>query len=142
MQVDVQRFLRAHSFMRTEAPPEPWTPDVDEEGLTRLVGEMIAATLSGGSCVAGLTLSVANVVVGDDGDPDATMPVGSFVSVSVSGAGHWHAERTWRPTDGSRPEPFVTSDLDAAAARAGAVFAYTRNGEGTRTVVVWFRRGA
>ena len=70
MRVDVRSHLRAHSPMRTEAPPEPWTPDVD----------------------------------------------------------------------GGRNGPFVTAELEAAAAHAGAVFGYTRSIAGVTTVVVWFRR--
>ena len=126
--------------MHTEAPSEPWTPDVDDEDLVRLLGEMIVAGIARGGELADLTLSVANVVVEDDHDPDATTPTGEFVGVSVSGPGRWRPEQTWRPGDAARSDPFVTAGLEAAAERAGAVFAYTRDTDGAGTVVVWFRR--
>ena len=142
MRVDVQSLLRAHSFMRTEAPPEPWTPDVDDEDLVQLLGEMIVAGIARGGELADLMLSVANVVVEDDHDPDATLPRGELVAVSVSGPGRWRPEQTWRPGEAARSDPFVTADLEAAAERAGAVFAYTRDTGGAGAVVMWFRRGA
>ena len=140
MRVDVASLLRAHSFMRTEAPPEPWTPDVDDEDLVRLLGEMIAAALACGTALPDLTFAIANVVAEDDEDPDATAPTGEFVAVSVTGAGERLPERTWRPGGGTPEDPFVSADLETAAERAGAVFGYSRHIDGVGTVVVWFRR--
>lgn len=134
--------LRAHAFMRTEGPPEPWTPEADDETFFGLLGEMIVAGLARENELADLTLSAANVVVEPDpaDDEPASMPVGDLVSFGVSGAGDWTPERIWRPEAGSLPPPFVTGDLEAAAVRAGAVYGYTRaTGEGG-AVVVWFRR--
>ena len=131
--------LRAHAYVRTEAPPEPWTPEADDTTLVPLVGEMLAAALARGTELADVTLSFANVVVEPDPDDPGPMPTGDHVAVSVLGGGDWSPERTWRPGDGGAP--FVSPDLHAAAERAGAVFGYTRQlPDGGGGVVVWFRR--
>ena len=63
MRVVVEHVLNAHGFMRTEAPPEPWQPEADDETFFRLLGEMIAAGLARGTDLPDLTLSFSNVVI-------------------------------------------------------------------------------
>jgi hypothetical protein len=134
--------LRAHAFMRTEAPPEPWTPEADDETFLGLLAEMIVAGLVRGNDLTELTLSAANVVVEQDpaDDEAQSTPPGEFVAFIVSGGGEWTPERTWSPDRGANPPPFVTDDLEAAAVRAGAAYGYTRATDGGGAVVVWFRR--
>ncbi len=62
MRVDVESVRRAHAFLRTEAPPEPWQMDADETFFP-LLGEMIAAGLARGNELGDITLSFANVRV-------------------------------------------------------------------------------
>jgi len=141
MRIDVAALLRAHAFLRTEAPPEPWTPDADDATFVPLLGEMIGAALASGNELSDLTLSFANLVVSSDDDPEAPpMPEGELVGITVRGGGRWEPERTWRPDAGADPPPFVSPSLEAAAARAGAVFGYTRSQPDGGAVVVWFRR--
>ena len=71
MTIVVAHVLRAHAYLRTEAPPEPWEPDADEESFFRLLGEMIVAGLSHGNELADLTLSFANISV----EPAAAGPM-------------------------------------------------------------------
>ena len=143
MRVDVPSLLRAHASIRTEAPPEPWTPAGDHDALARLIEEMIAAGLARGHAPGDLTLSFSNVIADredeEDGEDD-DMPAGALVAVSVRGPGDWLPERTWRPSTGAVPPPFVDAALEAAADRAGAVFGYTRDLGDGGAVVVWFAR--
>jgi hypothetical protein len=141
VRVDVPSLMRAHASIRTEAPPEPWTPAGDHEALDRLIEEMIAAGLARGNARTDLTLSFSNIVVEmeDDDDDDDDMPRGTLVAVSIRGAVDWLPERTWRPGTGAVP-PFVNAAFEAAANRAGAVFGYTRATRDGGTVVVWFGR--
>ena len=124
MRIVVEHVLRAHSYMRTEAPPEPWQPDADDETFFGLLGEMIVLGLTRGSELDDLTLSFANVTV----EPSAAgpMPVGDHVAVTIRGPGDWTPERTWQAGEPGSVHPFVTPDLEAAATRAGAVFGYVR----------------
>jgi len=57
MKIVVEHVLRAHSYIRTEAPPEPWQPDADDETFFGLLGEMIVLGLSRGNELGDLTLS-------------------------------------------------------------------------------------
>lgn len=136
MRIDVDNVLRAHAYMRTEAPPAPWQPDADDETFFRLLGEMIVAGLTRGSALADLTLSFANVTIDPSaGDP---MPVGDHVAVTVRGRGDWTPERTWSPERRASPPPFVTHDLEAAAKGSNAVFGYVRQfavDEGSVTIL-------
>ena len=124
MRIVVEHVLRAHSYMRTEAPPEPWQPDADDETFFGLLGEMIVLGLTRGSELDDLTLSFANVTV----EPSAAdpMPAGDHVAVTIRGGGDWTPERTWQAEQPRSLHPFVTPDLEAAATRAGAVFGYVR----------------
>jgi hypothetical protein len=139
--IDVAAVLRAHAFVRTEAPPEPWSPDAEDEPFVRVLGEMLGAAQAAGADLSNLTLSFSNVVVepDDDDDEPMSMPVGDLVAVTVRVAGPWdRPERTWRP--GPAPSPFVSRDLASAAERAGAVYGYTRTLADGGAVTVWFRR--
>ncbi len=136
MRIDVESVLRAHPFLRTEAPPEPWQPEADDEAFFPLLGEMIAAGLARGNELGDLTLSFANVAV----QPSAAGPIpeGEHVAVTIRGRGDWSPERTWSREGGASPPPFVTTDLETAAMNSGAVFAYTRQfaaGEGSITTL-------
>ena len=127
--------------MRTESPPEPWTPEADDETFVRLIGELIVAGLARGNELPELTLSVANVVVEDTSrDEEDHVPRGEYVAFSVRGGGDWTPERTWQPEAGATPSPFVSRDLEWAAELAGARFGYTRAIAEGGAVVVWFRR--
>ena len=139
MRIVVEHVLRAHAYLRTEAPPEPWQPDADDATFFRLLGEMIVAGLARGNELGDLTLSFANVTV----EPSAAdpMPEGDLVSMSISGAGSWTPEGTWDRRRGGTPAPFVSQELEAAALASDAVFAYVRQtgaDEGSITAV--FRR--
>ncbi|MDQ3210944.1 MAG: hypothetical protein M3Q20_07120 [Actinomycetota bacterium] len=67
MKIVVEHVLRARSYIRTEAPPEPWQSEADDETLFGLLGEMIVLGLSRGNELGDLTLSFANVSI----DPPA-----------------------------------------------------------------------
>jgi hypothetical protein len=139
MRIVVEHVLRAHAYLRTEAPPEPWQPEADDETFFGLLGEMIVAGLTRGNELGDLTLSFSNVVV----EPSAAdpMPEGELVAVTIRGSGDWTPELTWDRRTGSSPGPFVTSDLEAAAARSDAVFGYVRRtGPDDGSITALFRR--
>lgn len=141
MRVVVQHVLRAHGSMRTEAPPEAWQPDADDETFFRLLGEMIAAGLARGSELADLTLSFSNVVVDDSAA--GSMPLGEHVAMTVRGVGDWRPEVTWGRGRGASHPPFVSSDLEAAAEASDAVFGYTRQaGPADGSITVMFRKAS
>ncbi|HVF08006.1 MAG TPA: hypothetical protein VNC60_05460 [Actinomycetota bacterium] len=136
MRIIVEHVRRAHSYLRTEAPPDPWQPNADDEAFFGLLGEMIVMGLAKGNELGDLTLSFANVTIDEPAaDP---MPAGDHVSVTIRGPGDWAPEHIW---DARQPEatlPLVTADLRAAARRAGASFGYVRqtaNREGGITVL-------
>jgi hypothetical protein len=124
MPINVESMLRAHSYMRTHRPPDSWNLEADDQTFFGLLGEMIVAGMHRGNDLGDLTLSVTNVTVlpGTEGP----IPTGDHVAVTVSGAGDWTPERTWDPTAGASPPPFVTDDLEAAARGSDAVYGYTR----------------
>jgi hypothetical protein len=139
MRIVVEHVLRAHAYLRTEAPPEPWQPDADDGTFFGLLGEMIVAGLTRGNELGDLTLSFSNVLV----EPSAAgpLPEGEMVAVAIRGAGDWMPERAWDREVGAAPAPFVSPDLEAAAAASDAVYAYVRQtapDEGSITAL--FRR--
>lgn len=139
MRIAVEHVLRAHAFMRTEAPPETWQPEADDESFFRLLGEIIAAGLARGNELADLTLSFSNMVVEDSAA--GSMPVGEHVAMTVRGAGDWSPEGTWARGRGASPSPFVSSDLEAAVEASDAVFGYTRQtGPTDGSITVLFAR--
>ena len=133
---ELDGLLRAHAFLRVERPPTLWAPEAELESFVRLLGEMIAAGLArNGGALPEVTLNVANVTVEES--RESSVPVGEFVAVSILAAGDWSPEATW-PADGSS---FVSADLDAAAAHAGAAYGYTRVlAGGNGSVTFFFRR--
>jgi hypothetical protein len=130
---ELDGLLVAHAFLRVERPPQNWAPSSELEPFVRLLGELISAGLVRNSGELGeLTLNVSNVTV----EPEAAdpIPAGDFVAVSIRGAGDWAPEVTW-----PRDDAFVSPDLPAAAAAAGAAYGYTRvlaDGGGSVTVLV------
>lgn len=136
MPINVESMLRAHSYMRTQRPPDAWDLEADDQTFFGLLGEMIVAGMHRGNELSELTLSVANVTVlpGADGP----IPAGNHVALSVVGRGDWTPERTWSRDAGASPPPFVTPDLEAAAHRSDATYGYTRqtsDEEGSITLV-------
>ena len=117
---ELEALLASHAFLRVERPPELWAPASGLEAFIRLLGELIAAGLvRNGRQLGALTLNVANVTVPPEAaDP---IPAGDFVAVTIRGAGDWVPEATW-PGDGA----FVSPELPAAAAAAGAAYGYSR----------------
>jgi hypothetical protein len=139
VRIAVEHVLRAHAFMRTEAPPETWQPEADDESFFRVLGEIIAAGLARGNELADLTLSFSNMVVEDSAA--GSMPVGEHVAMTVRGAGDWSPEGTWARGRGASPSPFVSSELEAAVEASDAVFGYTRQtGPTGGSITVLFAR--
>jgi hypothetical protein len=137
--VDLHAILVAHPYLRVERPPLLWEPDADDESFVRLLGEMIAAGLvRNGGELASVTLNVSNVTVAPDAaDP---LPAGDFVAITIKSSGDWSPELARRPTATGHP-PLVNADLEAAALRAEATYAYTRMlGPDEGSVTVFFTR--
>lgn len=128
--------VRAHASVRTECPPDPWCPDVDDEPFFRLLGEMITAGLArNGGKLAELTLNVSNVVVDEASAWEC--PAGEYVAVTISGEGDWSPETTWPKSHGTTP--FVSPDFEAALRTARPSWAYTRTLASERgSVTVFF----
>jgi hypothetical protein len=132
--MDLEALLRAHAFMKTEPPPQLWSPDTQDEPFLRMLGEMIALGLGRGTELADLTLSVANVTVEPD-EEGGSIPEGDYVAITVRGAGVW-ADDVWRAGQG--PTRGLLSNVGPAADTAGAVYAYVRNlgSEGSVTALL------
>ena len=135
--MELGALLRAHGFMRTEAPPELWEADTRDEPFLKMLGEMIVIGLGRGNDLAELVLNVSNVTVETDEDPEETAwaEPGDYVAVTVRGAGSWE-EDVWRAGQG--PTRGLLVHAGPAADEAGAVVAYTRDlgGEGAVTALV------
>ena len=132
---ELDALLHAHAYLRVERPPALWSTDVELEAFLPLLGEMIAAGLvRNGQALGEITLNVSNVTV--QPDDESPVPSGDFVAFTIRASGDWAPEATWRPGV-TTPAPFVSEDLRAAAARAGAAYGYTRTlapDEGSVTV--------
>jgi hypothetical protein len=137
--VDLAALIRAHPFITIEYPPELWQPDVDDVRFIPFFGEVIVASLvRNGQVLADVTINVSNVVI----EPSAAgpMPAGEFIGITAYGPGNWGGDVARHPVHGARP-PLVSADLEAAAAAAGARWAYTRDlGQNTGSVTVLFAR--
>ena len=134
---DLEGLLKAHAFLRVERPPELWAPAAELESFVRLLGEMISAGLvRNGGVLAEITLNVAKVTV--EPSDESPVPAGDFVAISIVADGDWRPETTW--PDASAASPFVNTDLDAAARRAGARYGYTRALGDRGSVTVFFDR--
>jgi len=133
--------LRAHGFMRTEAPPEPWEAATEDVDFLPLLGEMIVAALRPGNQLSALTLAAANVVVppevARDGHP-ASPAAGDYVAVSVAGPGPWSADWSWLPSGGPPHAeiPFPPERLVAARVR----YAYGRALGTSSSITVFLAR--
>ena len=134
--------LRAHSFMRTEAPPEAWEADTDDVAFIPLLGEMIAAALRPGSALSALTLATANVVVvsntTDEDLPSRTPSAGEYVAVTVSGPGAWSSDWRWLPGEMSEPTGLPVPATRLSTARA--LYAYGRALGSASSVTVFLAR--
>jgi hypothetical protein len=132
--------LRAHAFMRTEAPPGLWEPATVDTLFLPLLGEMIPAALRPGSPLSALTLAAGNVVVEHDttgADPGATPAPGDYVAVSVTGPGAWTRDWRWLP---ARAAPLEIPFSPARPADAHARFAYGRALAKDSSITVFFAR--
>jgi hypothetical protein len=132
--MDLEALLRAHAFMKTERPPQLWSPDTQDEPFLRMLGEMIALGLGRGTELADLTLSVSNVTIEPD-DEGESIPEGDYVAITVRGHGVW-ADDVWRAGQG--PTTGLLCNVGPAADTAGAVYAYVRNlgSEGSVTALL------
>jgi hypothetical protein len=135
--MDLQALVRAHGFMRTEAPPAIWEADTQDEPFLKMLGEMIVIGLGRGNDLAELVLNVSNVTIEPDEDPEDRVwaEPGDYVAITVRGAGTWEDD-VWRAGQG--PTKGLLVHVGPAADDAGAVVAYTRNlrGEGSVTALV------
>lgn len=135
--MELEALLRAHGFMRTEAHPELWEADTQDEPFLRMLGEMIVIGLRRGNALAELVLNVSNVTVEPDEDPveRAWADPGDYVAITVRGAGSWEDD-VWRAGQG--PTKGLLVHVGPAADEAGAVVAYARDlgAEGSVTALV------
>jgi len=137
--IDLDALIRAHPFIGIERPRDLWTIGVDDDLFIRFFGELIAASLvRNGNVLDAVEINFSHVVIEpESADP---MPAGEFVAVSARGPGDWGDDLSRRPSAHAQP-PIVGADFEAAAAAAGADWAYTRNlGADGGSVTVLFRR--
>ena len=137
--LDLAALIRAHPFITIEQPPELWQIDADDVTFIRFFGELIAASLArNGGDLRATTINISNVVV--EPSSGGPMPTGEFVAITSRGPGDWGLEVARRPITGADVS-IVNSDLESAAAVAGAVWAYTRSlGNSQGSVTVLFQR--
>ena len=127
---ELERLLRANSFLTIERPPQLWGLETtDLVSFVQVLGELIAAGLvRSGNELAVLTLNVSNVV--DDNDAE-------YVALTILGPGDWGPEVRWAPGHGV----IIGQSLTAAATRAEAAQGYVRDlGERRGSVTLWFSR--
>ena len=137
-----EALLRAHSFMKTEHPPEMWAADTEDVRFVPLLGEMIAAPLSTGAELGELTLNVSNVVVesdpsGEDGEGTGPLP-GEYVAVTVKGRGDLGPDGTWRR--GGAASSGLLARLVERLETAGAHYAYVRRLPPESSITVFLAR--
>ena len=134
--------LSAHGFMKVERPPEIWEADTEDVRIVPLLGEMIAAGLSGGAELGALTLNVSNVVVEAPEDEDCVEsrgPLsGRYVAVTVSGQTDLGPDSTWKAGDASASG--LLGRLTDRLVTAGARYAYVRRIPPTGSVTVFLPR--
>ncbi len=111
--------------MQVERPPELWEADTELDAFLRMLGEMIVIGLNRGNELGDLVLNASNVTVEPDDDPEAWLPEGDYVAITVRGDGDWGADDVWRAGQG--PTRGLLCNVGPAADTAGAVWAYTRN---------------
>jgi hypothetical protein len=136
----LEPLLRAHEFMKVQRPPELWDPDTEDVRLVPLLGEMIAAGLSGGCPLADLTLSASNVVVNASDPAEGAMipDVGEYVAITVSGRTTFGPDDRWDPT--ARSSAGLLLRLRDRLTAAGARFAYIRSVPPTGSFTVFLAR--
>ncbi len=130
--------LRAHAFMKVERPPQLWAVDTEDVRFVPLLGEMIAAALSGGAPLADVTLNASNVSVGPDAACSTGPPAGEYVAITVSGLVDLGPDATW--TDKVPAPAGRLADLQARLAAAGARYAYIRRMPPTGSITVYLSR--
>jgi len=141
----LEPLLNAHGFMRVERPPVLWEAATDDTRFIPLLGEMIAAGLSGGAALEAMTLNASHVVIDsphrdeqEDGDKPALAAPGEYVAVTVSGETTFGDDCVWRtpgPASGG-----LLKRLQAPLITAGVVCAYTRYIAPRGSVTVLLRR--
>lgn len=124
----LEALLNAHAFMKVERPPELWEAATEDTRFVPLLGEMIAAGLTGGAALEALTLNASNVVVeaprtGDD-EESPLAPPGEYVAVTISGETSFGDDCIWR-TPGPASSGLLKR-LQSPLITAGVVCAYTR----------------
>ena len=135
----LEPLLRAHEFMRIERPPELWEPDTEDVRFLPLLGEMIAAGLTGGASLGDLTLNASNVVVEPDDDPCVRVPAqGEYVAITLKGPADFGPDGTWYPGSASACDILVR--LAGRLETAGASYAYVRQLPAQGSFTVFFRR--
>ena len=141
MPLQFDALIRAHGFMKTERPPSVWEADTEDVRFIPLLGEMIAAGLSGGSTLETLTLNVSNIVAPEDAEDDpanrTVLPAGEYVAVTVRGITDLGPDQVWFP---GRPlsDRLLLGRLDTELTMAGVRYAYVRRipPEGSVTVML------
>ena len=137
----LEPILRAHGYLKTEAPPVLWEAATEDVPFLYLLGEMIAAALGGGNELGQLTLAAANVVVEPEpaSDEPGTGPgAGEYVAITVSGGGSWSSDASWAPGRPSASPLFST--LDGRLRDSGARYAYGRTLPAASSMTVFFPR--
>jgi hypothetical protein len=132
--------LRAHAYMKVERPPELWEADTEDSRFLPLLGEMIAAALSGGAALGELTLNASNIVVepSEDGEEPEIPPPAEYVGITVRGPTDLGPDDTWHPSAPHRAG--LLFRLHHRLAAAGARFAYIRRIPPEGSFTVFFSR--
>jgi len=141
--------LNAHSFMKVERPPALWEAATEDTRFVPLLGEIIAAGLSGGAALEALTLNASNVVIEpprsdeheNEHEHEYSLPLappGEYVAVTISGETTFGDDSSWR-TPGPASSGLLKR-LQAPLITAGVVYAYTRHMPPRGSVTVLLRR--
>ena len=138
--IDLEALIRAHPFITIERPPELWQVEIDDVLFIRFFGELLVALLGrNGGELAAVAVQFSNVVV--EPATAGPMPQGEFVAITGLFSADSVPEFARVPDRHAKP-PLLSTDLESAAATAGAVWAYTRSlGGGKGGVTVLFPRG-
>lgn len=125
----VVALLERYSQLRTECPPLTWNARVAEADFLPLLEALIGAARAPGTPPRELTLAAHNIVVPpesfDPEHPDACIPVGEYVGISVRGPGAWTSDWTWRP--GTALPASLPEDCREALPGSGVRYAYGRS---------------
>lgn len=137
--------LRAHDFLRTEAPEQLWDAPVDGQAMIALLGELLAAATRAGTPLEGLTLSAANIVVepepdGGDEQPATRCAPGEYVGLTVRGPGVWMTDWVWK--EGGSPPVAPLLALAPRFYGSGVCYAYGRYLGSESSVTLFVPRAA